>query len=85
MILCLVLDAGNGLMNNLQTSSRYERALSEVGQHRGERLLTIGTVIFSIAFCALVFHAGWRETVADPRCGSTALSGCQLAVTGPKP
>jgi len=72
-------------MTNFQIANRYERALRGVGQHRGERLLTIGTAIFSIAFCALVFHAGWREIVAGSRCGPAAVSGCQVAVTGAKP
>jgi hypothetical protein len=72
-------------MTNLQISNRYERALREVGEHRGERLLTIGTAIFSIAFCALVFHAGWKEIAAGRRCGSAAVSGCQVAGTGARP
>jgi hypothetical protein len=71
-------------MTNVQISNR-ERALRDVGQHRGERLLTIGTVIFSIAFCALVFHAGWKEMLAGQGCGPSAASSCQIMAAQPTP
>jgi hypothetical protein len=63
---------------NLQTSKRYERGLREAGQRRGDRLLAVGTLIFSIAFCALTFQAGWKEMSAGQGCGPSAASSCQI-------
>ena len=34
-----------------------------------QRLMTIGLLIFSVGFCALVFSAGWKEVSAYERCG----------------
>ncbi len=33
------------------------------------RALTLGTLVFSVVFCALVFWAGWREAAVYQRCG----------------
>jgi hypothetical protein len=38
-----------------------------------QRVLTIATLVFSLAFCALVFSAGLREVAAFEHCGVQGL------------
>jgi hypothetical protein len=47
-----------------------EKALMENGEPEKQHLLTIGLLIFSLAFCALVFQAGWKELLATEKCGA---------------
>ena len=39
-----------------------------------QRTVTIGMLIFSVTFCALVFWAGWKEAAAYERCGLKGAS-----------
>jgi hypothetical protein len=56
-----------------------EKALIEKGEPEKQRLLSIGLLIFSLAFCALVFQAGWKEVLASEKCGGGA--NCQAAAS----
>ena len=51
-----------------------EKALVGKGEPKKQPVLTIGLLIFSLAFCALVFQAGWREVLALEKCG---LRNCE--------
>jgi hypothetical protein len=59
-----------------------EKALLGQGEPEKQRLLTIGLLIFSLAFCALVFQAGWKEVLAYEKCGGVA--NCQAFASGPR-
>ena len=72
-------------MTDSHESINYESALRETSQLRGERVLTIGTVIFSIAFCGLVFYAGWKEIRTDRACEFDGASICQSTTTSVVP
>ena len=49
----------------------------------GQRPLAVGLLIFCLAFCALVFQAGWKEISAHERCGLNGASGCSpIALSG---
>ena len=50
---------------NLPTLHFYEERLDKV---RSDRRLAAGLLIFSIAFCALVFHAGFKQMWASGKC-----------------
>jgi len=62
--------------DSLQILDSDEAALK--GEPKKQRLLTIGLLIFSLAFCALVFQAGWKEVLAFEKCGR---ANCQAAVS----
>jgi hypothetical protein len=75
-------------MSAVQTATDPdERALRETGKPAGERALAIGMLIFSLVFCAIVFHAGWTEISAYEKCGLsgalTAGRSCPTATTIP--
>jgi hypothetical protein len=65
---------------NLPTLHFYEEEL--LHKVRSDRRLAAGLLIFLIAFCALVFHLGFKEMWASskcdlnsgPRCSSVASS-----------
>ena len=65
----------------LQNLDPNEKALIE-GEPEKQRLLTIGLLIFSLAFCALVFQAGWKEVLAHEKCGG--LANCQALASSPR-
>ncbi len=52
----------------------YEQALQLPNQAVWQRRLTLGTLVASLAFCALVFHAGWREIAALKKCAVHGIS-----------
>lgn len=47
------------------------------------RLFTIGTLILAIAFCELVFQAGWKQTSAG-KCNQDRVFDCQAVMASPK-
>jgi hypothetical protein len=55
----------------------YEQALRGSNHPAWQRRLTLGTLIFSAAFCALAFHAGWKEIAALEKCALHGLSSCR--------
>jgi hypothetical protein len=57
---------------NLPTLHFYEDEL--LHKVRSDRRLAAGLLIFSIAFCALVFHAGFKEMWASGKCDGTSCS-----------
>jgi hypothetical protein len=44
----------------------YEQALRVPNHSAWQRRLTLGMLMFSLAFCAVVFYAGWKEIAALP-------------------
>jgi hypothetical protein len=54
----------------------YEQALRAPNHSAWQRRLTIGMLMFSLAYCALVFHAGRKEIAALEKCALHGLSGC---------
>jgi hypothetical protein len=60
-----------------------ERHLSDKSGFDGQRLLAAGLLIFALAFCALVFQAGWKEIAAHEGCGAGDLQGCDTLASGP--
>jgi hypothetical protein len=66
----------------LQVLDPDEKALIEKAEPEKQRLLTIGLLIFSLAFCALVFQAGWKEVLAYEKCGGKA--NCQAFASSPR-
>ena len=71
----------HGELDALQIFDPNERALIEVKPEK-QRVLTIGLLIFSLAFCALVFQAGWKEVLAYEKCGDVA--NCQALASSPR-
>ena len=68
------------------TADPYERALIDQHQPTEQRILTVGLLIFSLAFCALVFEAGLRKEVAVfEKCGLDGVASCQTIVANPQP
>ena len=68
----------------------FEYAVLDVDEielrHKREAIhpvITAGTVIFSIAFCALVFWAGWKEASLIEKCGWHNEGHCQGVVALP--
>jgi hypothetical protein len=57
----------------------YEQALRVPNHSAWQRRLTLGMLMFSVAFCALVFHAGWKEIVALEQCAAHELSSCRAS------
>jgi hypothetical protein len=55
----------------------YKQALRVPNQPAWQRRLTLGMLMFSLAFCALVFHAGWKEIAALEKCALHGLSSCR--------
>jgi len=60
-----------------------EKALRDEGIS-GERVLTVGTLIFSIAFCTLFFWAGWKEVSLIEGCGWNNKAHCSEVVLVPR-
>lgn len=61
----------------------YERTLIDRNEPAKQRLLTVGMLIFSLAFCALVFDAGWREISNYEKCGLKGLIACHAVASSP--
>jgi hypothetical protein len=59
-----------GEQDALRIFDPTEKALMENSEPEKQRVLTIGLLIFSLAFCALVFQAGWKEVLAYEKCGA---------------
>jgi hypothetical protein len=72
----------HGELDSLQILDPDEKALIEKGEPYKQHLLTIGLLIFSLAFCALVFQAGWKEVLAYEKCGGKA--NCQAFASSPR-
>jgi hypothetical protein len=60
---------------------RDEQALLQKDPEK-QHLLTIALLIFSLAFCALVFQAGWKEVAAYEKCGG--LTNCPGFASSPR-
>jgi hypothetical protein len=58
----------------LRITDPNEKALIGKGEPEKQHVLTIALLIFSLAFCALVFQAGWKEVLALEKCG---LRNCE--------
>jgi hypothetical protein len=58
-----------------------EKALKDRAEP-AQRVLTAGTLIFSLAFCTLVFWAGWKEASLFEKCSSTNEVRCSGPGTG---
>ena len=54
----------------------YEQALRVPNHSAWQRRLTLGMLMFSLAFCALVFHAGWKVAALE-KCALHGLSSCR--------
>ena len=54
----------------------FEQALRVPNQPAWQRRLTLGVLMFSLAFCGLVFHAGWKEISALEKCALHDISSC---------
>jgi hypothetical protein len=73
-----------GELAGVTTADPYERALIDQHQPTEQRILTVGLLIFSLAFCALVFEAGLRKEVAVfEECGLDGVASCQTIVANP--
>ena len=59
---------------NLPTLHFYEEEL--LHKVRSDRRLAAGLLIFSIAFCALAFHAGFKEMWASGKCDLNGGTSC---------
>jgi hypothetical protein len=66
------------------TADPYERALIDRPEPAEQPILTVGLLIFSLAFCALVFEAGLRKEVAAyEKCGLDSVANCRAIVANP--
>jgi hypothetical protein len=54
----------------------FEQALRVPNHPAWQRRLTVGLLMFSVAFCTLVFHAGWKEVAALEKCALHGISSC---------
>lgn len=72
---------GKGEANALRLLDPNEKALLEKEGSENQPVLTLGLLIFSLAFCALVFQAGLKERLAHEKCG--ALAGCSASIVSP--
>ena len=61
---------------NLPTLHFYEEEL--LHKVRSDRRLAAGLLIFSLAFCALVFHAGFKEMWASGKCDLNGGTNCSV-------
>jgi hypothetical protein len=59
---------------NLPNLRLYEEELLHKAQ--SDRRQAIGLLVFSLAFCALVFHAGLNEVWAHDKCGLSGGTNC---------
>ena len=55
----------------------YEQALQVQNETAWQRRLTLATLMFALVFCALVFHAGWKEIAALEKCAAHGISSCR--------
>jgi hypothetical protein len=60
----------------------YEQVLRVPNHSAWQRRLTLGMLMFSLAFCAVVFYAGWKEIAALEKCALHGLSSCR-AIASP--
>ena len=73
-----------GELAGVMTADPYERALIDKQEPAEQPILTVGLLIFSLAFCALVFEAGLRKEVAVfEKCGLDGVASCQTIVANP--
>jgi hypothetical protein len=61
----------------------YQQALRVPNHSAWQRRLTLGMLMFSLAFCALVFHAGRKEIAALEKCALHGLSSCRAVASHP--
>jgi hypothetical protein len=61
-------------IRNLPTLHLYEEEL--LGKARSNRRLAAGLLIFSLAFCALVFQAGFKEMWVYGKCSLNGGTNC---------
>jgi hypothetical protein len=59
---------------NLPTLHFYEEEL--LHKVRSDRRLAAGLLIFSIAFCALAFHVGFKEMRPSGKCDLNGGTSC---------
>jgi hypothetical protein len=52
---------------------------------RSERRLAIGLLIFSLAFCGLVFQTGFKEVWAYGKCGLNGGANCSTIASSATP
>jgi hypothetical protein len=64
---------------NLPTLHLYDDELLHKAQ--SERRLAIGLLIFSMAFCALAFHAGFKEKWTYGKCDLNSGTSCSSVVS----
>jgi hypothetical protein len=70
-----------GRTRKLPTFDSNENALSD--RDNGQRVLVVGMLIFCLAFCALVFQAGFKEVWAYGKCNLDGVSNCQTMASSP--
>jgi hypothetical protein len=66
---------------NLPTLHFHDEEL--VHKAESDRRLTFGLLIFGIAFCALVFQAGFKEVWAYGRCNLSIGANCSTIAASP--
>jgi hypothetical protein len=66
-------------VRNLPTLHLYEEDLLD--KVRSDRRLATGLLIFSLAFCVLVFQAGFKEMWAYGKCGLNGGTNCSSIVS----
>jgi hypothetical protein len=71
------------LTSDLTTLHLYDDGLLHKAQ--SERRLAIGLLIFSLAFCALVFREGFKEVWAHGKCNLNGGTNCSIAASGTSP
>ena len=69
--------------SNLPTLHLYDDELLHKAQ--SERRLAIGLLIFSLAFCVLVFQAGFKEVWAQGKCNLNGGTNCSTIALGSSP
>ena len=75
-----------GELAGVATADPEERALIDKHEPAEQPILTVGLLIFSLAFCALVFEAGLRKEVAGfEKCGLDGTASCRTIVANPQP
>jgi hypothetical protein len=68
---------------DLPTLHLYDDELLHKAQ--SERRLAIGLLIFSLAFCVLVFQAGFKEVWAYGKCNLNGGTKCSTIASGSSP
>jgi hypothetical protein len=68
---------------NLPTLHFHDEEL--VRKAESDRRLTFGLLIFCIAFCALIFQAGFKEVWAYGKCNLSIGTNCSTIASSPDP